>query len=118
MVIDDEETIRIMAKGMMGDDYDVTVVGSGREALKLFFDGYGCDLVLLDLNMPDMDGWETYTEVRAISNLHHVPIAIFSSSEDPKDKEKAQKMGAVDFIQKPLNKIQMLERVGRLINKG
>jgi len=115
IVIDDDEPICTMAKGMLGDDYDVTVASSGKEALHLFFDGYECDVVLLDLNMPDMDGWETYNQIRDISNLHKTPIAIFSSSDDPKDTVRAQKMGAADFIKKPPKKDVLLERVGKLI---
>jgi CheY-like chemotaxis protein len=65
--------------------------------------------------MPDMDGWDTYERVKGISNLHHVPIAIFTSSEDPKDKERARTMGAVDFIKKPIKKPELLDRVGKLI---
>ena len=118
IVIDDEEPILTMAKGMLGNDYDVTTAKSGKEALDLFLQGYASDLVLLDLNMPDMDGWETYNMIKDISNLHNVPIAIFSSSDDPKDRAQAQKMGAVDFIKKPLKKAEMLERVGKLVNRG
>jgi methyl-accepting chemotaxis protein len=117
IVIDDDEPILTMTKGMLGNDYDVTTAKSGKEALDLFLQGYASDLVLLDLNMPDMDGWETYNMIKDISNLHKVPIAIFSSSDDPKDKAQAQKMGAADFIKKPLNKSEMLERVGKLIGR-
>jgi CheY-like chemotaxis protein len=115
IVIDDDEPILVMAKGMLDKDYDVTTVKSGKEALQLFFQGYAPDLVLLDLAMPDMDGWDTYTRIRDISNIHKVPIAIFSSSQDPKDKEKAQKMAAADFIKKPIRKDDLLERVKKLI---
>jgi len=115
IVIDDDEPIRTMTKGMLGDNYDVTTVNSGKDALQLFFKGYAPDLVLLDLNMPEMDGWETYNRIKAISNIHKVPIAIFSSSDDPKDTAQAQKMGAADFIKKPPKKTELLERVGKLM---
>jgi len=115
IVIDDDEPIRTMAKGMLGNDYDVTVVTSGKEALQLFFQGFVPDLVLLDLNMPGMDGWDTYNRIRDLSNLHKSPIAIFTSSEDPKDRAQAQKMGAADFIKKPIKKTDLLDRVGKLI---
>jgi methyl-accepting chemotaxis protein len=117
IVIDDDEPIRAMAKGMLDEDYDVTVCSSGKDALQLFYKGYTPDLALLDLNMPDMDGWETYNRIMAINNIHKVPIAIFSSSDDPKDRAQAQKMGAVDFIKKPLKKPEMLERVGKLVSR-
>jgi CheY-like chemotaxis protein len=103
-----------MTKGMLGSDYDVTTVKSGKEALKLFYQGFVPALALLDLNMPDMDGWDTYDRIREINDIHHVPIAIFTSSDDPKDRAKAQKMRAADFIMKPIKKTDLLERVKRL----
>jgi CheY-like chemotaxis protein len=115
IVIDDDEPILVMAKGMLGNDYDVSTVKSGNEALKLFYQGYVPALVLLDLAMPDMDGWDTYNRIQELSQLHETPIAIFTSSEDPKDKAQAQKMAAADYIRKPIKKDDLLERVGKLV---
>jgi CheY-like chemotaxis protein len=115
IVIDDDEPILVMAKGMLGGNYDVTTVKSGKEALKLFYQGFVPDLALLDLKMSDMDGWDTYNRIRDLSQLHKTPIAIFTSSEDPADREQAQKMGAGDYIRKPIKKDELLDRVKRLI---
>jgi methyl-accepting chemotaxis protein len=115
IVIDDDEPILVMTKGMLGDNYDVSTVKSGKEALDLFFHGYVPALVLLDLTMPDMDGWDTYNRIRDISNIHKVPIAIFTASENPDDKAKAQKMSAADYIKKPVKKDELLDRIGKLI---
>jgi len=117
IVIDDDEPIRVMTQGMLGDNYDVTTVRSGKEALNMFLKGYVPNLVLLDLTMPEMGGWDTFVRIRDISQLHQTPIAIFTTSEDPKDKEKAQELGAVDYIQKPCKREEMLERVGKVIQK-
>jgi DNA-binding response OmpR family regulator len=65
--------------------------------------------------MPDMDGWDTYERLKAIGNLHHVPTVFFTSSENPEDKIKAEKMGVKDFIEKPLKKSELLERVEKLV---
>jgi CheY-like chemotaxis protein len=115
IVVDDEQPILAMVKGMLGNDYDVTAVKSGREALQLFYQGYVPNLVLLDLSMPDMGGWDAYDRIKDISNIHNVPIAIFTSSEDPEDKVHAQRIGAVDYIKKPINKNELLSRVGKLL---
>jgi CheY-like chemotaxis protein len=58
-MIDDDESICVMAKSILGDDYDVTTVNSGKQALKLFFHGLVSNLVLLDLTMPEKGGWGT-----------------------------------------------------------
>jgi methyl-accepting chemotaxis protein len=115
IVIDDDDPILTMTKSMLGSDYDVTTVKSGKEALQLFFQGFVPNLALLDLKMPDMDGWDTYNRIKEISNIHKVPIAIFTSSEDPSDKAHAQKLGAVDFIKKPIKKSELMDRVKKLI---
>jgi CheY-like chemotaxis protein len=115
LVIDDEEPILTMTRGMLENDYDVTTVKSGKEALQLFYQGFVPDLALLDLKMPDMDGWDTYNRIRDINNIHRVPIAIFTSSEDPSDRAQAQKMGAADYIKKPIKKTELTDRVKKLI---
>jgi CheY-like chemotaxis protein len=115
IVIDDDEPILTMAKGMLENDYEVITVKSGKEALGLFFRGLVPDLALLDLNMPDIDGWDTYKRIRDINKLHHVPVAIFTSSDDPEDKARAEEMGAVDFIMKPIKKTELQERVGKIL---
>jgi PleD family two-component response regulator len=115
LVIDDDLTHLTSTKGMLESDYEVVTAKSGREALVLFHQGLVPNLILLDLMMPDMDGWDTYGRVKAISDLHKVPTAFFTSSDDPSDKARANQMGAVDFIMKPLKKSELLERVSRLI---
>jgi len=117
ILIDDDKPILTMTKGMLENVYDVTAVSSGKEALDLFFDGFVPDLVLLDLIMPGMDGWDTFKRIRSVSNIHRVPIAIYTSSQNPNDKAHAQQMGVVDYIVKPINKEELMARIGRLISR-
>jgi methyl-accepting chemotaxis protein len=115
LVIDDDEIHLVAAKGMLGDTYDVTTAKSCKDAIVLFYRGYAPSLILLDLVMPDEDGWVTYDRIRALSNLHNVPTAFFTSSDDPQDRIRAQQKGAVDFIRKPVKKNELLERIGKII---
>jgi methyl-accepting chemotaxis protein len=115
IVIDDEETVLTLTKAILDTEYDVTTANSGQAALKLFFQGYTPNLVLLDLNMPEMGGWDTYLRIRDLTKLHKTPIVIYSTSDDPKDRAQAQEMGAVDFIQKPAKKAELREKVAKLI---
>jgi DNA-binding response OmpR family regulator len=105
----------MVTKGILDNDYEVITAKSCNEALTLFYRGLVPHLILLDVIMPGIDGWSTYERVRAISNIHYVPIAFFSSSDDPKDRSRAQQMGAVDYIEKPVKKTELLERVKTLI---
>jgi DNA-binding response OmpR family regulator len=67
--------------------------------------------------MPDMDGWDTYSRIKAISGLHDTPIAFFTSSDDPKDRQQAQEMGAVDYIKKPFEADDLLKRIGKILRR-
>jgi iron only hydrogenase large subunit-like protein/CheY-like chemotaxis protein len=114
LVIDDDEPSLNMTKGMLKDEYNITTANSGKAALDLLLQGYIPHLILLDLYMPEMSGWDAFLRIRNISNLHNIPIAVYSSSNDQKDKAKAQELGAVEYMHKPLNMDQLLEKVGKL----
>ncbi|WP_461256519.1 methyl-accepting chemotaxis protein [Treponema sp. R80B11-R83G3] len=111
IVVDDEDTVLTLTKSMLEGEYDVTTVTSGKAALDLFFQGYTPNFVLLDLTMPDMGGWDTYLRIRDLTKLHSVPIAIYTTSENPEDRAKARELGAVDYIIKPVKKAELLEIV-------
>jgi CheY-like chemotaxis protein len=115
IVIDDDETVLTLTRATFASIYDVTTVNSGQAALNLFFQGYTPNLVLLDLQMPEMGGWDTFVRIRDLTRLHKVPIAIYTTSDDPKDKEKAQELGAVDYIHKPAKKDELLAKTAKLV---
>jgi CheY-like chemotaxis protein len=113
MVVDDEETVLTLTRAILENDYEVTTTNSGQAALNLFFQGYTPNLLLLDLNMPEMGGWDTYLRIRDINKLHQTAIVIYSTSDDPEDRSKAKEMGAVDFIHKPAKKAELLEKAAK-----
>jgi methyl-accepting chemotaxis protein len=115
LMVDDDSIHLEMVKAVLSNDYDISCTKSGKEAMVLFYQGLIPKLILLDLIMPDMDGWDTYDRIKAISNLHDIPIAFFTASNDPKDIERAHEMGAVDYIKKPFDKDDLLKRVKKLV---
>ncbi|MDR0456036.1 MAG: methyl-accepting chemotaxis protein [Treponema sp.] len=117
LLVDDDDIHLEMVIAVLQDKYNVSTAKSGKEALGLFYQGLVPQLILLDLIMPDMDGWDTYNRIKAISGLHDTPIAFFTSSDDPKDKQQAQEMGAVDFIKKPFEGEDLLSRMEKILNK-
>jgi len=117
LIVDDDNIHLEMVKTVLQSEYEVSTAASGKEALGLFYQGLVPQLILLDLIMPDMDGWNTYGRIKAISGLHDTSIAFFTSSSDPKDIQHAQEMGAVDYIKKPYDKDDLLNRVGRILKK-
>ena len=117
LVVDDDSIHLEMVEAVLENDYDVSTAESGEEALKLFYQGLVPQLVLLDLMMPGMDGWGTYSRIRQLSGLHDTPIAFFTASTDPKDIKLAHDMGAVDYIKKPYDKDDLLKRIEKILKK-
>jgi CheY-like chemotaxis protein len=101
LLVDDDRTYLDIASNILKKEYEVVAVESGREALHLFYEGFAPNLILLDLMMPDMDGWDAFERIRGIGKLHNTPIAICSGSDDPAVMAQANKIGAADFIKKP-----------------
>jgi methyl-accepting chemotaxis protein len=115
LVVDDDEIHLDLTRAFLERDYDVTTVKSCTEALKLLYQGYDPCFIFLDLMMPEVSGWDTYNRIRGISNLHNVPIAIFTVSDDPKDRNRAKEMGAADYIKKPTTQDELLRRMKKIL---
>jgi methyl-accepting chemotaxis protein len=118
LVIDDDATHLSMTRSFLEEIYDVITVNSCEEALKFLYQGLDPSFILLDLMMPEVSGWDTYNSIKGISNLHSVPIAIFTSSDDPVDEDRAKKMGAADYIKKPCGKSELLARIEKNIGEN
>jgi len=119
LMIDDDKRHLTITKSFLEDEYEVVSSTSCEDALKLLSEGLSPSYILLDLIMPSVNGWNTYERIRAISNFHHIPIAIFTSSEDPANHDRANKMGAVDYIMKPCKKSELLERIKKnIVERG
>ena len=117
ILIVDDDTIHLeITRKILEAKYNAVTSESGKNALSLFYRGLVPDLILLDLIMPDMDGWDTYKRIKAISNLHSVPIAFFTSSDNPAQRSKAKEMGVVDYISKPTKRDDLLARIEKIVS--
>ena len=118
LIIDDDEIhLEMVGTVLTENNYNVATAKSCKEALGLFYKGLIPHLILLDIIMPEMDGWSTYNRIRAMSGLYNTPIAFFSASNDPKDSERAREMGAVDYIKKPYELGDFLSRIEKFVRK-
>ena len=117
LIIDDNKTDLIAVNGMLEDVYEVTVAESGTAALKMFHNGLVPNLIMLDLVMPGMSGWETFERIKKIGSVHNTAIVIYSGSTDPEDRTHAEKAGAVDYIKKPAGRDDLLNKIGKIIGK-
>ncbi|MHC4991169.1 MAG: response regulator transcription factor, partial [Planctomycetota bacterium] len=117
-VVDDQLDIRdLTAEVLAGDGYAVTTAGSGSEALRLL-GSERFDLVLLDVNMPEMDGWQTLRLIRADDLLGGLPVVMFTVKGEFRDKVQGLQEGALDYITKPFVVDALLARIRRIFEGG
>jgi two-component system KDP operon response regulator KdpE len=108
LVVDDEPAIRLaLQRALTARDYQVEAAVDGEQALSLT-GSFQPDLVVLDLNLPDIDGVEVCRRIRTWSS---VPILVLSVREDESDKVSALDMGADDYLTKPFGVSELLARV-------
>jgi len=104
LLIDDDEIHLSIAEMFLKDEYEIYKATSGEGALKyLYRNEFIPDLIMLDVIMPNMDGWEVFNRIKAISLLRNVPIVFLTSADGEKEKKRAREIGAVDYITKPFN---------------
>jgi methyl-accepting chemotaxis protein len=118
LAVDDDEIQLEMLRNFLEEDYDVVTVKSCEAALRYLYQGLDPVYILLDLMMPEADGWVTYERIKGISDLHNVPIAFLTVSDDPADIKRAKEMGAVDYIKKPTSKDELLARMEKVLGRG
>lgn len=100
MAVDDVLINLMILESILEEDYDVKTVTSGEEAL-VKMDEEKPDLVLLDLSMPDMDGFELVERMQKDENLSSIPVIFVTGEKDVYSEEKGLALGAVDYIKKP-----------------
>lgn len=114
LVVDDNKLNLITAKNVLCSEYKVTAVMRGSQALT-YLESNDCDIVLLDINMPEMDGFEVMEKIRCIERCRNTPVIFLTADNDSKTETRCFKAGAVDFIAKPFVTEVMLSRIGRAL---
>ena len=114
LVIDDSPINLKLVTRALESTYEVITKESGKEALA-YLSECRVDLVLLDIIMPEMDGFEVYVQIRKSYLNHNVPVAFLTADEETEIEIKGLKMGAVDFIRKPFVPQIMLHRINRIL---
>ncbi|HEY8843769.1 MAG TPA: response regulator transcription factor [Gaiellaceae bacterium] len=114
LVVDDDADVRALVSTLLGRaGYLVAEASDGRAALKALY-GQRPDLVVLDVNMPDLDGWATLERIRELSD---VPVVMLSARGEELEKVRALRAGADDYVTKPFGRQELLARVESVLRR-
>jgi len=113
LVVEDERSIRLLLESFLSGTYDVVSKADGVEALD-WLETNMPDLIICDVQMPNMDGYTFLEKVRQRGYTKHTPVVMLSGVENSKERVKCYKLGAQDFLAKPFNP----EELDELIKKN
>src|SRR5579863_8289441 len=114
LVVDDvPANVRLLEARLSAEYFDVVTAMSGQEALTIC-ERAECDLVLLDVMMPDMDGFEVCRRLKTSPATHHIPVVMVTALDQPSDKVRGLDAGADDFLTKPIAELALIARVRSL----
>ena len=115
LVVDDESRMRKLVKDfLVKNNFDVLEAGDGEEALNLFYEIKDIALIILDVMMPKMDGWQVCREVRQYSN---VPIIMLTAKGDERDELLGFDLGVDEYISKPFSPKILVARVEAILRR-
>ncbi len=117
LIIDDELSIRMLLENFLSKTYDVVTKVDGLEVMKYLEGGNIPDLIVADIQMPNLNGQELLEQIRASGFFQHIPIIVLSGIESSQERIKLLKMGADDFIVKPFNPEELSIRIENIISR-
>src|SRR5215472_19264163 len=116
LLVDDAPANIQIAREILKDIYKTRIATSGAKALELVKVAPAPDLILLDVNMPEMDGYEVCTRLKADPVTHDIPVIFLTAMTEVRDETKGFDVGAVDYIHKPFSPPVVLARVQTHLN--
>jgi len=114
LVVDDAEFNRDLLLQLLEDDYEVIMAVDGGEGVKKA-EQEKPDLILMDLGMPVMDGWEATRKIKANSELKHIPIIAVTSHAMVGDEIQAREAGCDDYLPKPIDENELLRKIKKFL---
>ena len=115
LVVDDiSANVKLLEARLSAEYFDVVTAMSGPQALEICGSA-GCDIVLLDVMMPEMDGFEVCRRLKSDPATHHIPVIMVTALDQPADRVRGLEAGADDFLTKPVSELALLARVRSLV---
>ncbi len=117
LAIDDELSIRMLLENFLSHKYNVVTCNDGQEGLKYLEQGDLPDLIVTDIQMPNLDGYEFIKNVRASGFFNGIPVIMLSGIESSNERVKCLKLGADDYMVKPFNPEELSIRIDNMISR-
>ena len=115
LVVDDiPANVKLLEARLMAEYFDVLTASNGRDALDIC-DRTQVDVILLDIMMPEMDGFEVCERLKSNPRTSHIPVVMVTALDQASDRVRGLKAGADDFLTKPVNDLQLISRVKSLV---
>lgn len=111
LIVDDAEFNRDILKEFLGEKYNYQEAGNGNQAIQIMGENPGIDLMLLDINMPQTDGFEVLEWMKRSQCIEETPVIMISSEESIETMHKAYEMGITDYITRPFDSVIVKKRV-------
>ncbi|NTV91563.1 MAG: response regulator [Clostridiales bacterium] len=110
LIVDDSNTDKMLIGGIL-QDYQLLFAGDGKEAMELLEEEQDVDIMILDLNMPRMNGFEVLEAIREKPRLQKIATLILTNYDEMENEIRGLELGAVDYIRKPLNLESLIKRI-------
>lgn len=116
LVVDDMTTTLLLIHDLLKDTYEVKIAKSGTKALEILESPNDIDLILLDIEMPDMNGYDVCKRIKNNETIKNIPIIFITGRTSQEDEEYGLNLGAIDYITKPFNKAIVKLRIKNYLN--
>lgn len=116
LVVDDMTTTLLLIHDLLKDAYEVKIAKSGTKALEILESPNDIDLILLDIEMPDINGYDVCKRIKNNETIKNIPIIFITGRTSQEDEEYGLNLGAIDYITKPFNKAIVKLRIKNYLN--
>ncbi len=113
LALDDEKSIRFIIENTFNKDFEVVTMNNGMDALYYLQSGNLPDVIICDVEMPVLNGFEFIRKIRESGFFEEIPLIMLSGKEESADKIKCFEMGADDYVLKPFNPKELIARIKR-----
>ena len=110
LIVDDAETVLLMERMILNREYDLVTARDGREAVAKA-SAERPDLILMDIVMPEMNGFEACRKIREQENTSDIPVILVTTRGEPANVETGFQSGCSDYVTKPINSVELLAKI-------